>query len=1218
VPVTDVDGTAPGPSPPTVPAAATPTDEPPARNGEHDAAHELVRDALRRGVTAAFAPPGEGTTTDEPHGDDLPPYDDDQAWAGRTVDGAWLAELLCGGDEVRAPGRGVAVRGARIVGGLPLDGAELPFRLDLAGCQLGDRRVLLRDARTRTVRLAGVRCGGIEADRAHVGGALLLQRAGVHGPVRLVDARVDASVECDGATLDAPGGTALTADRAHIAGSLILREGFRATGKILLEATTIGGALDAGGARLHDPGPLPRPLRANGAQVAASVFLNGGCTVTGPVEMFGIRIGRDLLCTGGRFTNPGGDALSLNGARIEGKLMLRHATVTGRVRINNGAIGGDLVCGGAHLTGSGDPAQEALSASRATIGGHAVFDHGFVARGEVRLMGTSIAGTLRCASARLEGTRGVALSADSATVGEAVALTDGFTARGTVRLAGITVGAAVDATGAHIDAPGLGDDGPGGDHDTAAGGGGGGGGGGGDDVGGGDDAGGGSANSGADDGTSSNAGHGPGPGGGGSGDQAGGGGGGDGPDGTARSTGGTATGPGTAGMALDLRGGRITGGVNLLDGFTARGEVRLTRTTVGGHVDCSGATLANPGGIALRVSGARVMGGIYLQRGCRVDGEIRLPGATIGRDVLATAGGLHNPGGTVLRLTRAQVAGDVIFGRGLTTTGRVLLARAGIGGNLDCSGGTFSHRGLPTLDLPNAEVGGTMLFSASTRVTGRVHLGGAVISGDLDFDGARIANDEDVAISAANARVTGGLMVHGTVTGGVQVRGIVVGGDLDCRGAHLVGTPERPALGADRAQITGGLMLTRGFRAEGRVQLRSCEIGGHASCVDGTFSNPGATALTMGGSRIGSDLGLDRGFSAEGAVRLGRIAIGSDLICTGGRFDHPDGTALRLAGAHVTGVVWLDDGFAARGVVELAAATVGGDVRCEGGRFENPGDEAIDASGARIAGSLSLHRGFHADGTVVLRNASAGTLHDDAASWPDRIDLDGFRYERLACPTPDRGWRQRSLWLRRQQTPSALGYVQLAAVYRAAGDDLRARRILIDRYNAELRPPPHWVDQLPGGLRYQAWKLWRWVLRLTIGHGFSPARSLVIGLPLAAVMALWLGHGAREDMLIPTDETAATSAGDGGDGGGGGEVPRSSACDDRYPCVQPVVYALDNLVPIVDLGQRSSWSPDQSHRGPTWRDDGRWLSAATWTTSALGWVLATLVAASFTQIIRRE
>ena len=1102
------------------------------------AARELVLDAARRGVPAVFAAPAgtDGGATDEAHGDDLPAYDDDEAWAGRTLDGAWLADLLCVDDRNRShdhdPGRGhgeqhglgpvrgrvVAVHGARILGGLPLDGAALPFRLDLVGCQLGEHPVLLRDARTRTVRLDGVRCGGLDADRARVAGALLLRKASVRGSVRLVDARVEASVECDGARFDDPGGVALDADRAGIGGSLILGDGFTSTGRILLEATTIDGSLDAGDARLHAPAPDPRALSANGAQVGASVYFNGGCTVTGRIEMYGIRIGRDLICANGRFENPDDDALALNGARTGGKLLLRRATVAGRVRLNNSAIGGDLVCGGARFDAGAGVAQ-ALSASRATIDGHVVLDEGFTARGEVRLAGATIAGTLRCSSAHLEATTGDALNADSASIGEAIVLADGFTAQGTLQMDSVSVGADVDATGAQLD------------------------------------------------------------------------------------------GGGPGAMALDLRGARIGGTVNLIDGCTSRGEIRLTRTTVGGHVDCSGAALANVGGVALRLSGARIVGGFYLERRFSADGEIRAPGVTIGRDLLATGDRLHTPDDCALRLTRAQITGDVVLGRGLTTTGQVLLVRAGIGGNLDCSGGTFSHTRLPALDLPYVEVGGAVLFGATTTVTGRVHLAGAVVGGNVDLDRARITNDEDVALSAPNARVTGGFALHGKIVGGVELRGITVGGDLDCSGAQLVGTPDRPALSADRAQITGALWLARGFRADGRVQMRTCEIGGHASCVGGTFSNPGGTALTLGGSRIASDLGLDHGFCAEGAVRLGRVAIGSDLICSQATFANPGDVALRLIGAHVTGALRLDDGFVARGEVQLRTTNVGGDVRCKGGRFENPGADAIDASGARIGGRLSLREGFRAVGTVVLRNATVGTLHDDAAAWPDRIDLDGFRYERLSCPPEDSGWRARSRWLRRQRTPSSLGYVQLAAVYRQTGDELFARRILIDRYNALLRPPPHWVDQLPKGPRSQAWKLWRWVLRLTIGHGFSPARSLIIGLPLALALSLWLGYAASEDMLVATDETAVTTA----EG-----APRSSDCDDRYPCVQPVVYALDNLVPIVDLGQRSRWSPDQSHRGRTWLDDGRWLATATWTTSVLGWVLATLVAASFTQIIRRE
>jgi hypothetical protein len=111
-------------------------------------------------------------------------------------------------------------------------------------------------------------------------------------------------------------------------------------------------------------------------------------------------------------------------------------------------------------------------------------------------------------------------------------------------------------------------------------------------------------------------------------------------------------------------------------------------------------------------------------------------------------------------------------------------------------------------------------------------------------------------------------------------------------------------------------------------------------------------------------------------------------------------------------------------------------------------------------------------------------------------------------------------------------------------------------------------------------------------------------------MALWYTDAAHEDRMLPAEETALT---------GSSYEPRSSRCDDRYPCIQPAIYALDILVPLIDLGQRSAWVPDRSQDDGGWfANDGRWLAAATWATSVVGWVLATLVAAGFTQLIRRE
>jgi hypothetical protein len=350
------------------------------------------------------------------------------------------------------------------------------------------------------------------------------------------------------------------------------------------------------------------------------------------------------------------------------------------------------------------------------------------------------------------------------------------------------------------------------------------------------------------------------------------------------------------------------------------------------------------------------------------------------------------------------------------------------------------------------------------------------------------------------------------------------------------------------------------------------------------------------------------GFSSTGEVRLQGATLQSNLDCHGARIVNPGGDALDADGANIVGAAYFDQGFHAEGRLSLLGAHVA-NVNCKGGTFLAPGQAALALDGATVAGTIFLHGGMRTEGRVSLLNATAAGLRDDRASWPDEMELDGFRYEKLYCPPEDRGWRARRDWLRRQRTPSTQGYTQLATVYRAAGDDHDARKLLIERHNALLRPPERWRSQLPAGARGSAGRGWRWVLRMTIGHGFEPARALVIAIPLLVGMALWYSHARSHDLMVPAEEAVDPAA---------VAAAEPSDCNGSYPCFQPVVYAVDNLVPIVDLGQRTNWQPDQSREADRWVDSGRWLAAATWVTSAVGWILATLVAASFTQVIRRE
>ncbi len=443
--------------------------------------------------------------------------------------------------------------------------------------------------------------------------------------------------------------------------------------------------------------------------------------------------------------------------------------------------------------------------------------------------------------------------------------------------------------------------------------------------------------------------------------------------------------------------------------------------------------------------------------------------------------------------------------------------------------------------------------------------------------------------------------------GEVRLVGSTIDGNLNLTGA-TVDHPGATAVNAGGAQVRGSAYFDKGFRAAGEMRLPGATIGGLLSFDAATLENPGAVALNADTATIAGRVSLSAGFEATGEVRLQTATVHGNLDCHGAQLSNPGGDALDADGAQIGGAAYFDQGFRAEGRLSMLGARFG-NLNCKGGTFEAPGHAALALDGATVAGTIFFHGGMRTVGRVSLLNASATGLRDDRASWPQEMELDGFRYEKLYCPPEDRGWKARSDWLRRQRTPSTQGYTQLAAVYRAAGDDHDARKLLIERHNALLDPPEHWRSQLPAGARGWVGRGWRWVLRATIGHGFEPARALVIALPLLVFMALWYSHARDHDLMVAADEAKDPSA---------TAQAQASDCDESYPCFQPVVYAVDNLVPIVDLGQRTNWQPDQSQEAERWVDSGRWLAAATWVTSAAGWLLATLVAASFTQVIRRE
>ncbi|MFF8837392.1 oxidoreductase [Streptomyces sp. NPDC015130] len=219
------------------------------------------------------------------------------------------------------------------------------------------------------------------------------------------------------------------------------------------------------GANTGPPGAVAR-LRLTGARISGTLDLAGAqidhavwlenCWFEGPVNLLGAST-QALVFTESRI--PGIEADS---ARVEGNFSLRYGVVesgaptpfTRRITalsLTDARVNGGLLLNGARLNA---PDGWALSAGGLAVEGGVFCRNGFVAHGEVSLVGAQLPGTLVMHGARLEGTgpRGVALALDNA-VASSLKFSEGFTANGTVRLNGTRVTDNVTFDGAVLNGP---------------------------------------------------------------------------------------------------------------------------------------------------------------------------------------------------------------------------------------------------------------------------------------------------------------------------------------------------------------------------------------------------------------------------------------------------------------------------------------------------------------------------------------------------------------------------------------------------------------------------------------------------------------------------------------------------------------------------------------------------------------------------------------------
>ncbi|MBB2947229.1 hypothetical protein FB565_006997 [Actinoplanes lutulentus] len=542
------------------------------------------------------------------------------------------------------------------------------------------------------------------------------------------------------------------------------------------------------------------------------------------------------------------------------------------------------------------------------------------------------------------------------------------------------------------------------------------------------------------------------------------------------------------------------------------------------------------------------------------------------------------------RLVRSPV-----LARRLAGPAPVRLLGVRVTGKLDLSGRTMTAPlsfedcvfdetvDLTGLTVPSAQFVGCRMpeLHAARLKTGELHasngfaasvvrLQGAQIDGSVVFDGAVLSHEGKWALLGYSMSVGRSLSFNNgfSAHGQINLIDARIGGSLSFTGSALH-QPGGTALDLQSATIGFALFLGSslgdpgGFTAEGMIRLVSARIDGFACFWGGRINNPGGYAVAALGLKVRTVIHMDRGFVAVGTVDLDRAQIGGTVHLAGAVLDGGDAVALRAQRAAIGDSLEITSGATVHGEVVLHGARV--DARLDFTDADLGGCPALDLSHLR-AQSLVL-RPQTASAAVDLSHAWTGVLDDDVDRWPASYALQDFTYDQITeqgnVPVD-----RRIAWLRQERygyTPQP--YEHLAAVYRRTGHEQAARRIAVAKLRHQRR-----VLSLAG-------RLWNILLQVTVGYGYRPW-----------LVSLWLLA------LVLLGGTALMSA------------DRSDIVAMRQPAppFNPYLYALDALIPVLNLGLKSSWTVG----GP--------VAYWSWALTVAGWILTTAFVAGVAKAAKRD
>jgi hypothetical protein len=648
---------------------------------------------------------------------------------------------------------------------------------------------------------------------------------------------------------------------------------------------------------------------------------------------------------------------------------------------------------------------------------------------------------------------------------------------------------------------------------------------------------------------------------------------------------------------LDLSRTLVTGALWTSASTSKRSAVWLCESEIGGRLLCVDTVIDGGSERAIQADSMRTGGNVRLLHKFTAHGEVRLIGARIGGSLDLTGASFESPlTGLALDLGEVVIEGSVFLiddksGRRPLIRGRVDMGRARVGGQFLVRNATLEA------------ISGVPVGSAYSRA----RAGGTAVSAP------RISVGAELTLEGA-CRVTGGLDLSMG-----ELSSVSIGPECSLR------APGRTALDLTNAELLSALTLGRGATVQGTTRLTGARIHGRLTLSGASLSEPeGKTLVAAQGALVEGGLDLQGLCATGGRLRFSNSTLGG-VNAVGAQLVNPGGFTLSLHQATVKASVMFAGGFRSEGLLDLSRSTIEGRLECDGGTFTCPGPaqrneygHAIEAVSATIRGGMYIAQASVSAG-VDFTNATTTFLVDDPGNWPPGFIISGFTYDRFDQPrggaaSPAWDDTARCAWLGRQAVYDAGPYEQAARVFRQHGYTSGARAILIaQRRHARSAITGKWaVPRRALDAAYSA----------TVSYGYRPGRVLWLLAVLVILVTCSLQlPGAQAAMRASSASTVYTPQGairipgagatTTDDPGTATPAQAADACGGgQVLCFNPLLYAIDTVIPLISLDQRSTWHPDA--RAPDGTFLQWWLNAAT----VLGWLLSSVFVLSLAGLAR--